>query len=77
MSKTMTITNPPAKDVAFYEGLGIDWAAIVKRAHEDQFAGRPLPRTDKAYYTTTPENVLYMKAWLASIKVNGPQRPTK
>jgi hypothetical protein len=71
---THTITKPTANDIAYYEANGIDWAAIITKAHADQQAGVALPRRDKPIYGTTPENVLYMKAWLASIKVNGPAR---
>lgn len=69
---THTITAPPAADIAFYDAHGIDWKAIVEKAHSDQQAGIPIPRRDKPIYSTTPENVLYLKAWLASMKVNGP-----
>lgn len=73
---THTIAPIPTKARASYEAQGIDVDAVIAQATEDQQDGVTI-NAGRAWATDTypgKSAVLYMEAWLASMKVNGPAR---
>lgn len=71
-----TIAFIPAKARLAYEAHGIDVDAVIAQATTDQQAGVTI-NAGRAWATDTypgKSAVLYMEAWLASMKVNGPAR---